>query len=146
MSKENLKNQHAFVARKGLIVEGDTFISGTLSVETINITGSVSQSISASYALTASYVDGMATAGIEIADSVPTSPQIGETWFNSLDGNTYIYYSASTWVPLSSNEIAYAQTSSYIDATNIDFSNIPVSQSGLQAGQLYNDNGSLKIA
>lgn len=147
-TRQQLMDSHSFVAKRGLIVDGDAFVSGTIYA---TFSGSISNAESASYALTASYAlnGGNGGASVVVTSSAPSiaGSTDGDLWWNDTDGNLYIFYSSSNvWIPADSNTISYAQTSSYIDARGIDFSNIPVSQSGLQTGQLYNDNNFLKIA
>jgi hypothetical protein len=39
-------------------------------------------------------------ASVEIAQTAPASPNVGDVWYNSTEGTSYIYYD-SFWVPLS---------------------------------------------
>lgn len=47
---------------------------------------------------TLAYASGGAS--VEIAQTAPASPEVGDVWYNSTEGTSYIYYD-SFWVPLS---------------------------------------------
>jgi hypothetical protein len=47
---------------------------------------------------TLAYASGGAS--VEIAQTAPASPDVGDVWYNSTEGSSYIYYD-SFWVPLS---------------------------------------------
>ena len=104
------------------------------------------QAISASFAITASYIDvtgsnvlvnwfgsqlqltGSYKAAVTVDNAPPSTPDQGQLWWDTDDGNLYIYYefvsqsiNYSAWVPATSLEVvtadsaSIAQTASYVD-------------------------------
>jgi hypothetical protein len=59
----------------------------------------------ASLALSASHLIGFNDPPpVTVSGSAPTdSVEVGDLWYNNTNGNTYIYQSASTWVPISAD-------------------------------------------
>jgi hypothetical protein len=98
-----------FKVKNGLqVTEGGTF-GGTVSVATPT---------SNTHATTKLYVDDLIAAidggsgSITVSDTPPSSPSVGDLWFNSTDGSTYVYYD-SFWVEASS---AYVGSTGVINA------------------------------
>ena len=59
----------------------------------------------ASLALSASHlINFNPTPPVTVSGSAPTNEvEVGDLWYNNTNGNTYIYQSASTWVPISAD-------------------------------------------
>lgn len=84
----------------------------------IDISATSSHAVSASYALTASISLDSAPPVI-ISGAAPSNAKTGDLWFDSVKGDTFVYYSASTWVPATDNVISalsssYATTAAYV--------------------------------
>ena len=100
-----------FKVKNGLqVTEGGTF-GGPVIVATPT---------SNTHATTKLYVDDLIAAidggsgSITVSDTPPSSPSVGDLWFNSTDGSTYVYYD-SFWVEASS---AYAGPTGMVAATS----------------------------
>lgn len=97
-----------FKVKNGIVVGGSGVFSGTVEVATPTADD---------HAATKAYVDQNA-GGATVSDNPPENPSVGDQWYNSLDGVTYIYYD-SYWVESSSggqetNLDGYA-TEQYVD-------------------------------
>lgn len=80
-----------FKVKNGIVVGGSGVFSGTVEVATPTADD---------HAATKAYVDQNA-GGATVSDNPPDNPSVGDQWYNSLDGVTYIYYD-SYWVESSS--------------------------------------------
>ena len=45
------------------------------------------------------YASGGGGASVQVSDTAPSDPEVGNVWYNSAEGTSYIYYD-SYWVPL----------------------------------------------
>ena len=92
-----------------------------------------------------SKLTGISAAGagstIGISTTAPSSPEVGELWFNSGDGRTYIYYndgSSSQWID--SSPPGSAGFATHVSATSLIVTGI--STLGIVTGATYYGDGS----
>lgn len=52
------------------------------------------------------WIPGEGGASVTIDTVAPTAPEVGDLWFDSSTGKTYVYYSSS-WVEIAANSIGY---------------------------------------
>lgn len=94
----------------------DYFVGGgSVSLELdqltdVNITGVADGDALVYDAGTSTWVPGESASSVFVSDTAPTSPSGGDLWFDSTNGNTYIYYTdadSSQWVGFGGGSSGY---------------------------------------
>jgi hypothetical protein len=83
----------------------DTFKASALYVDSIEIdtTGAVTDNVLVFDGTKFAPGEGGGSGSITVSDTAPSSPSVGDLWFNSVNGKTYVYYDGY-WIQQSAGE------------------------------------------
>jgi microcystin-dependent protein len=94
---------------------------------------------------TEQWINAVATGGVTVSDTAPEEPFPGDAWWDSTDGNMYVYYEdedTSQWVQVKTQAVPsdFSGVELRVDAVEADVADLQTDVSTLQSTQILTTN------
>ena len=94
---------------------------------------------------TEQWINAVATGGVTVSDTAPVDPQPGDAWWDSTDGNMYVYYEdvdTTQWVQVKTQSIPsdFSGVELRVDAVETDVTALQTDVATLQSTQILTSN------
>jgi microcystin-dependent protein len=91
------------------------------------------------------WINAVATGGVTVSDTAPEEPFPGDAWWDSTDGNMYVYYEdedTSQWVQVKTQAVPsdFSGVELRVDAVEADVEDLQTDVSTLQSTQILTTN------